>query len=96
MLALGATKRDIRMQYLLEAGVLGAVSCVIRHCPRGEGVFFYWYTGRLPSSITPQSVLLGALIGVLTTTVTGVYPANKAAKLDPNRGVAGGVMPQRV
>jgi putative ABC transport system permease protein len=50
----------------------------------------------LPSSITPQSVLLGALIGVLTTTVTGVYPANKAAKLDPNRGVAGGVMPQRV
>jgi putative ABC transport system permease protein len=27
--------------------------------------------------------LLGILFGVLTTTVAGVYPANKAAQLDP-------------
>jgi putative ABC transport system permease protein len=37
----------------------------------------------LPSAITPQSIALGLLFGVLTTTIAGVYPANKAAKLDP-------------
>jgi putative ABC transport system permease protein len=36
-----------------------------------------------PSAITPTSILLGLLFGVLTTTIAGVYPANKAAKLDP-------------
>ena len=83
MKALGATMRDIRMQYLLEAGVLGVVSSVIGIV---MGVIISFAIGTLaglPSAITPQSILLGILFGVLTTTVAGVYPANKAAQLDP-------------
>ena len=83
MKALGATMRDIRMQYLLEAGVLGVVSSVIGIV---MGVIISFAIGTLaglPSAITPQSILLGILFGVLTTTIAGVYPANKAAQLDP-------------
>ena len=83
MKALGATTRDIRTQYLLEAGVLGVVSSILGIV---IGVIISYAIGSLaglPSAITPTSIMLGLLFGVLTTTIAGVYPANKAAKLDP-------------
>jgi putative ABC transport system permease protein len=83
MKALGATMRDIRVQYLLEAGVLGIVSSVIGI---SLGVLMSFLIGSLasiPSAITPQSIIIGLMFGVLTTAIAGVYPANRAAKLDP-------------
>lgn len=83
MKALGATMRDIRLQYLLEAGVLGIVSSIIGITLGVVVSFLIGSLAGLPSAITPQSILIGLMFGVMTTTIAGVYPANKAARLDP-------------
>jgi len=83
MKALGATMRDIRVQYLLEAGVLGLVSSIIGITLGVMISLAIGSLGSLPSSITPTSIAIGLLFGVLTTTIAGVYPANRAARLDP-------------
>lgn len=83
MKALGATMRDIRLQYLLEAGVLGIVSSILGITLGVIVSFLIGSLAGLPSAITPQSILIGLMFGVLTTTIAGVYPANKAARLDP-------------
>ncbi len=83
MKALGATMRDIRTQYLLEAGVLGIVSSIIGITLGVLISLAIGSLGGLPSAITPMSIAIGLLFGVLTTTIAGVYPANRAARLDP-------------
>lgn len=37
----------------------------------------------IPTAVTLTSLTIGMRFGVLTTTLAGVYPANKAEKLDP-------------
>ena len=83
MKALGATMRDIRIQYLLEAGVLGVVSSLIGITLGVTVSMAIGSLAGLPSAITPQSIMIGLLFGSVTTVIAGVYPANKAAKLDP-------------
>ncbi len=83
MKAIGATMRDIRRQYFLEAAMLGVASSLIGVTLGAIISVTIGSMAGLPSLVTPQSIVVGLLFGTLATTVAGAYPASKAAKLDP-------------
>ncbi|MFZ3058698.1 MAG: ABC transporter permease [Candidatus Methanoperedens sp.] len=83
MKAVGATKENIQMIFMLESGLLGLVSGLIGIII-GAGISILISTlGSIPIAVTWTSLAIGLLFGVITTTLAGVYPANKAARLDP-------------
>jgi putative ABC transport system permease protein len=81
--ALGARRRDIVSQFLVETVVIslagGAVGVVL-----GIGIPAVISAATdLPTVVTPLSVMLSVMISVLVGIVFGIYPARRAADLDP-------------
>jgi putative ABC transport system permease protein len=81
--SLGATRADIRRQFLVEALVLTSAGGAL-------GVLIGWALAfgvstftPLPARITPWSVVLALAVGVGSGTLFGVYPASRASRLDP-------------
>ncbi len=81
--AIGARSSDILKQFLIEAifltgtgGVLGIIIGFII-------AFLVRAATPLPASVTLWSVLLGALVSVSVGLFFGIFPARKAAKVDP-------------
>ncbi|VVB95679.1 MacB-like periplasmic core domain protein [uncultured archaeon] len=83
MKAVGASRENIRMIFILESGLLGFVSGLIG-ITIGAGIsFLISRFGEIPIAVIWSSLAAGLVFGVVTATVAGAYPANKAAKLDP-------------
>lgn len=83
MKAVGASRDNIRILFLLESGLLGFVSGLIGITIGGGISYMISTLGNFPVSLTWASIAAGLLFSVLTTIIAGVYPANKAARLDP-------------
>jgi putative ABC transport system permease protein len=81
--ALGASRRDIRRQFFAEAltlSVLGGVTGMLI----GVGLAgLVQAASPLPARVTSWSIALGFSLGVVVGLVFGVYPAHRAAQLDP-------------
>lgn len=81
--AVGARKRDIVRQFIIEAILISFAGGII-------GVVFGFGMSRLiawlaqwSTIVTPASILLAFLVSISVGLVFGIYPAVKAARLDP-------------
>jgi putative ABC transport system permease protein len=81
--ALGARRRDLLYQFLVEAVVLSGVGGLVGIVVGGGLVSVVARLARLPSLISVQSVVLAFLFAAGVGVLFGVYPASKAAKMDP-------------
>ncbi|MEI7689078.1 MAG: ABC transporter permease [Candidatus Nomurabacteria bacterium] len=86
--AIGATRKDIRNQFLLESivltftgGILGIILGIFISYVVALGARFAGYDWAF--IISPFAVILAVSVSILTGIVFGLYPALKAAKLDP-------------
>jgi putative ABC transport system permease protein len=80
--AIGARKRDISFQFLTEAmtltgvgGVLGVIISLL--------ISFILHLIHFPSSVPLWAVVLGVAVASSVGLFFGIYPAMKAARLDP-------------
>ncbi len=87
--AVGATKKDILYQFVIEAVVLtlagGIIGIFLGALLSLIGSFFIGRAlgGSWPLTISVSSVLLGFFVSAVTGLVFGIYPAKKAAGLTP-------------
>lgn len=82
-MAVGARRRDILYQFLIESSVISALGGLI-------GIVLGFLVARIvsaatsmPSSVEPASIALAMIMSWSIGLFFGIYPANRAAKLDP-------------
>ncbi len=82
-MAVGARRKDILIQFLIEAVALSTVGGII-------GILFGFIIATLvsaatplPSSVEPLSIVIAILVSMSVGVFFGIYPASKASKLNP-------------
>jgi putative ABC transport system permease protein len=81
--ALGARRRDIHLQVLVESATLSLMGALIGI---GIGVVLAQIVqavSPLPAAIAPFWMLMSVIMGMSVGVIAGIYPAARAARLDP-------------
>jgi putative ABC transport system permease protein len=81
--AIGAVRRDIVQQFLIEAMTLSAMGGVIGVALGLAIALVVRATGMLPTTTPLWSILVGLGVSISIGLFFGIYPAYKAARLDP-------------
>jgi putative ABC transport system permease protein len=81
--ALGATRREILWQFLVEAATLTLIGGAIGLALGGGGAWLLRHLTPLPASVPLWSVAVALVASALTGVVFGLVPANKASRMDP-------------
>jgi len=81
--ALGAKKRDIITQFLSETMLLTLTGGLLGICLGCVVPVLVTRSGKMPTVITGESLVLAFGISVITGILFGLYPAYRAASMDP-------------
>jgi putative ABC transport system permease protein len=81
--AVGATSRDILLQFLIESCVIAVVGGMVGVAFGAIGARVMAKVLQTSSFITPHSVLLAVAVAAAIGVFFGIYPAQQAARLDP-------------
>jgi ABC-type antimicrobial peptide transport system permease subunit len=81
--AIGATRRDILLQFLIEALVLSALGGILGIVFGAIGSALIAKLAGWTMSVTPVSVILAPVFALAVGLIFGVWPARRAASLNP-------------
>ncbi len=81
--SLGARRRDILRQFLAEATTIAAIGAALGVLAGIALAVLLDVATPLAARVSPASVVLGVLLGAGVGILAGVYPASRAARLDP-------------
>jgi putative ABC transport system permease protein len=81
--AVGARRRDILMQFILEATSLSLVGGLTGSLLGVAGGFILARITGWPTAISPLAILLAMGVSMAVGVFFGAYPARRAARLDP-------------
>jgi len=81
--ALGATRREILWQFLVEAATLTLVGGGVGMIGGGIAAVALALLTPIPAHVPLGSVVVALIVAALTGVLFGIYPAARAARLDP-------------
>jgi putative ABC transport system permease protein len=81
--ALGATRREIMFQFLVEAATLTLIGCIIGIATGALIALGIRSFSPIPATVPLLSVVAAVAASILTGVLFGIYPASKASRLDP-------------
>jgi putative ABC transport system permease protein len=81
-MALGARRNDILFQFLVEAVLLSEIGGIVG-IGLGVGIGQMLTLFKIPGSIPVGTIVIGFVFCSLVGLFFGIYPANKASKMDP-------------
>jgi putative ABC transport system permease protein len=85
--ALGATRRHISSQFLVESSMLAALGGVVGLLFGAIATFVYSLVQHQPMVVPLYALLAAPAAGLLIGAVAGLYPARKAARLSPTEAL---------
>lgn len=81
--ALGARRRDILSQFVVESATLSLVGAALGIATGIGLAFLVKAVTPMPAAVAPWSIVVAVILGVSVGMIAGVYPATRAARLDP-------------
>jgi putative ABC transport system permease protein len=81
--SLGARRRDIMAQFLVESTTLSIFGAAIGVALGAALAKIITMLTPLPASVALWSVILAVVVGATVGIIAGVYPASRASRLDP-------------
>ena len=81
--SIGARRRDILMQFMVESSVMAAVGGLLGVTVAWLGAVIVRNTTSVPMAVPLSAVIVALTVSTAVGLFFGIYPSRKAAKLDP-------------